>query len=144
MPGFDDIFGGFDDIVDENPKNDEEKSDEWDTGKDSGVWDSGEKENIWRTSAPAAPGDAWATAPDQIDPCAGGCDECEAYSEDCDDPQEVPENTPTTPFPQDTQEETEEVEQKSEFDQMEEYDTEYAEDDFGDEDGHLESVFDDI
>ena len=142
MPGFDDIFGGFDDIDDEN----DAKVDEWDTGADDGVWDSGEKENIWRTSAPATPGDVFDTK-DVTDPCAGGgCQDCDDdcdVGEDCEeaeaplrgggDPeeQEVP-----GPLPQDVQE----TEEKSEFDQMEDYDAQYAED----EDEYPPSVFDDI
>ena len=55
MGGFEDIFGGFDDIVDENVDS-AENTDEWDTG---GMWDTGEKENIWRSEPAVNPGDVW-------------------------------------------------------------------------------------
>lgn len=147
MPGFDDIFGGFDDIVDENDKNDA-KEDEWDTGADNGVWDSGEKENIWRTSAPAAPGDVFDTK-DVTDPCAGGgCDSDCDVGEDCEEA-EAPLRGGGDPTAEEAAEEVPGVspevqeEEKSEYDQMDEYDTQYAEDDDG-EDEYPPSVFDDI
>jgi hypothetical protein len=114
MPGFDDIFEGFDDIVDENANS----SDEW--GDAGGMWDTGEKENIWRTETPRQPGDVW--------DCHGGCPDCE------DECAEAPETV--TPRPGDPISEnisgplssgpddhvSSGPEDKSEYDEMEEYD----------------------
>ena len=82
MPGFEDIFGPVEDIME--PEN-QEKTDEWDTGA---VWDSGEKENIWRAEPATSPGDVWATGGGW-----GGCgdqDDCDADT-DCgsSDPQAI-------------------------------------------------------
>lgn len=127
MPGFDDIFGDIDDIVDEKA----DTADEWDAG---GLWDTGEKENIWRTETPRNPGDVWS--------CGGGCQDCD---DECAEPETV------TPRPGDPISEglagplnqdgsvagDQEVpsDAPSEYDEMEEYDNLLDDEDDSDSDG---------